>query len=100
RKQKERPRVALKDLLGMDPDRADFHLTKSDAGKPGRPHVVCVNGNEAAGWESEEAFVTALGKAGCGVTIVDPRGVGKLRPAGLEVKGHAYADPLCGVEEN
>jgi hypothetical protein len=33
------------------------------------------------------------------VTIVDPRGVGALRPA-LEVRGHEYSDPLCGVEEN
>jgi pimeloyl-ACP methyl ester carboxylesterase len=101
RKKEKPPRVALKDLLGMDPDRADFHLTKTDAvGKSENPHVICVNGNEAAGWESEDAFVTALGKAGFGVTVVDPRGVGKLRPAGLEVKGHLYADPLCGVEEN
>ncbi len=101
RQRKEKPRVALKDLLGMDPDLADFHLTKTDAaGKAGKPHVVCVNGNETAGWQTEAAFLAALGKAGVGVTVVDPRGVGKLRPAGLEVKGHAYADPLCGVEEN
>jgi hypothetical protein len=59
-----------------------------------------VNGNEASGWETEAGFLAALGKAGVGVTVVDPRGVGKLRPAGLEVKGHAYPDPLCGVEEN
>src|SRR5262249_15502313 len=101
RKQKEKPRVALKDLLGMDPDLADFRLTKTEAvGKPGKPHVVCVNGAEAAGWQTEAAFLAALGKAGVGVTVVDPRGVGKLRPAGLEVKGHDHADPLCGVEEN
>jgi len=30
---------------------------------------------------------------------VDPRGVGLLRPK-LSVKGHDYADPLAGVEEN
>ncbi len=95
------PRVTLKDLLGMDPDRADFHLTKTDAvGKLEQPHVVCINGNESADWQTEAAFVAALGKGEIGVTIVDTRGVGKLRPAGLEVKGHAYTDPLCGVEEN
>jgi hypothetical protein len=33
------------------------------------------------------------------VAVVDPRGVGKLRPP-LQVKGHDYADPLVGVEEN
>lgn len=101
-KRKEKsPRVAVKDLLALDPDSAAFHLTKTEAtGKPGRPHVVCVNGVEGAEWQKEAAFVAALGKAGVGVTVIDPRGVGKLRPAGLEVKGHAHADPLCGVEEN
>jgi hypothetical protein len=101
RAQKERPRVALKDLLGLDAEFADCALTATDAvGKPELPHIVCVNGVEAPEWQTETAFVTALGKAGFGVTVVDPRGVGKLRPAGLEVKGHTYADPLCGVEEN
>ena len=66
----------------------------------GKPHLVCINGNEAPDWPTEGPFVNALGKGGIGVTIVDPRGVGKLRPAGLAVKGHPYADPLCGVEEN
>src|SRR5207237_3006532 len=70
------------------------------AGKPGGVHLLCVNGVEAAGWETEAALIAALGKKGVGMTVVDPRGVGKLRPAGLEVKGRAYADPLCGVEEN
>jgi cephalosporin-C deacetylase-like acetyl esterase len=102
RNRKEKPlRVALKDLLRMDSELAEFHLTKTDAaGQPGKPHVLCVNGNEAAEWQTEAAFVAALGKAAVGVTVVDPRGVGKLRPAGLEVKGHSYADALCGVEEN
>jgi len=101
RKQKERPRVALKELLGLDPDQADFHLTKTDAsGKPEKPHVVCVNGNEGAPWQGADAFIAALGRSGLGVTVVDPRGVGQLRPVGLEVKGHAHTDPLCGVEEN
>ena len=101
RAQKERPRVALKDLLGLDPDAADFALSATAAkGGPELPHVVCVNGVEAPDWQTETAFLAAMGKAGFGVTVVDPRGVGTLRPAGLDVKGHAYADPLCGVEEN
>lgn len=101
-KRKDKPaKVPLKALLGLDPDMADFHLTPTDAaGKPGKPHIICVNGVEAAGWQTEAAFITACGKAGYGVTVVDSRGVGKLRPAKLEVKGHDYADPLCGVEEN
>jgi hypothetical protein len=95
------PGVALKDLLGLDPELADCHLTKTDAaGKPRQTHVLCINGNEAPEWQTEAGFVAALGRGGVGVTVVDPRGVGKLRPAGLAVKGHSYTDPLCGVEEN
>jgi dienelactone hydrolase len=94
-------RVPLKDLLGLDPEGADFVLTPTTAiGKPGGIHLLCVNGVEAAGWETEAALIGALGKKGIGMTVTDPRGVGKLRPAGLVVKGHPYADPLCGVEEN
>src|SRR5262249_44358371 len=100
-KKSSRPRVALKDLLGLHAELADLPLPKTDAvGKPDKPHVLCVNGVEAAEWQTEAAFVAALGRRGVGVTVVDPRGVGKLRPAGLEVKGHSYANPLCGVEEN
>lgn len=95
------PRANLKDLLGMDSEFADFHrIATAAAGKPNNPHVICVNGVEMTEWENEKAFIAALGKRDIGVTVVEPRGVGKLRPAGLEVKGHSYADPLCGVEEN
>lgn len=106
RKQKKTPRVSLKDLLGMDPESSDFHLVKTEAtGNPQMPHLVCINGVESAEWQTEAAFVAALGKAGAAVTIVDPRGVGKLRPQGLheaspQLKGHSYQDPLNGVEEN
>jgi dienelactone hydrolase len=102
RERKEKaPKVALKDLLCLDSELADYHLTQTDAvGKPGKPHVICINSNEAKEWQTEAAFIAALGKGGVGVTVVDPRGVGKLRPAGLEVKGKVYTDPLCGVEEN
>jgi pimeloyl-ACP methyl ester carboxylesterase len=103
RKRKPAPRVPLKDLLKMDPEAADFRAHKTDAA--GKTHVVCVNGNESAGWQTEAAFVAALGKAGVGVTVIDTRGVGKLRPTGLQeaspqLKGKTYTDPLNGVEEN
>jgi dienelactone hydrolase len=100
RKRKKSPRVPLKDLLRLDPDHSDHHLTEIDAdGKASPAHVLCVNGNEGQDWREESAFLCALCQEGLGVTVVDPRGVGRLRPA-LEVKGHAYGDPLCGVEEN
>src|SRR5262249_21486928 len=54
---------------------------------------------EAPDWREETDFLRGLTRKGLGVSVVDPRGVGRLRPP-LEVKGHAYADPLCGVEEN
>src|SRR5205814_95754 len=99
RKRKKAPRVPLKELLGLDPDRADFRLSEIAAGKADSPLVLCVNGVEGPGWEGEKEFVRGLSRQGIGVAAVDPRGVGRLRPP-LEVKGHDYADPLCGVEEN
>lgn len=100
-RRRKRPKVHLKDLLGIDSEFADYHRIETAAvGKPNQPHLVCINGNECAEWQSESAFIAALGKRDIGVTVIDPRGVGKLRPAGLDVKGHKYADPLCGVEEN
>jgi dienelactone hydrolase len=99
RKRPQRPRVALKDLLRLDPESADFRLPRVAEGKAGASLVVCVNGNEAPDWRKETAFLQALSGAGLGVAVLDPRGVGELRPP-LEVKGHDYADPLAGVEEN
>jgi hypothetical protein len=104
RRKKKAPPIALKELLaGMGSP--DFHLTKIGAvGRANMPQVVCINGVEGAEWQAEATFVAALGERGLGVTILDPRGTGKLKPAGLEslhsVKGRAYADALSGVEEN
>jgi dienelactone hydrolase len=96
---KKPARSPLRDLLRPDPESADFSTTEIAAGKPRGTLVVCVNGNEARSWAAEKEFLAALGKRGYGVAVVDPRGVGPLRPD-LTVKGHDYADPLCGVEEN
>jgi hypothetical protein len=60
--------------------------------------VLCINGNESTEWRNERNFLASLGQAGYGIRIVDPRGVGKLRPS-LKVKLD-YTDPLAGVEEN
>ncbi|HJZ53853.1 MAG TPA: acetylxylan esterase [Gemmataceae bacterium] len=92
----KRGAVPLRELLRLDPELADFRLTEITAG--GKTLVVCVNGNESRGWQEEKELLRELGKRHA-VMVVDPRGVGPLRPA-LEVKGHDYADPLCGVEEN
>jgi dienelactone hydrolase len=99
RKRPRRPHVPLKDLLRLDADSADFRLTRVADGKAGGSLVLCVNGNEAPDWRKETAFLDALAGAGLGVAVLDPRGVGELRPP-LEVKGHDYANPLAGVEEN
>src|SRR5207302_10132 len=61
--------------------------------------IVCVNGNEARPWQEEPEFLKALERRGLSVVVIDPRGVGPLRP-NLTVRGHDYADPLAGVEEN
>src|SRR5437764_2618580 len=92
RKRKKSPRLPLKDLLGLDPDGADFRLSEVAAGKADAPLLVGVNGIEAPVWEGEKEFVRALSRQGISLAAVDPRGVGALRPA-LEVKGHGYGDP-------
>src|SRR5262249_36281443 len=61
--------------------------------------VACVNGNESRPWQDEKDFVRALAGRGHTVVAIDPRGVGPLRPD-LSVRGHEYADAICGVEEN
>ena len=93
------PRKSLADVLRLDAEGTDFHLTELTPITPNQTLVLCVNGNESPDWREEKNFLAALAQANLGVAIVDPRGVGKLRPP-LEVKGHDYADPLVGVEEN
>jgi cephalosporin-C deacetylase-like acetyl esterase len=100
RKRKGRPRLPLKDLLRRpDTDRAGFRLERvAEGDRDVSTLVLLVNGNEAPDWRSE-ALAGALARGGFGVAVVDPRGVGSLRTA-LKVAGHAYEDPLAGVEEN
>jgi len=91
---------SLREVLRPDPEQADFHLAEISAGVQGnRTLILCINGNETAPWQEEKEFLQILQASGHAMAIVDPRGVGKLRPA-RAVKGHDYADPLVGVEEN
>jgi dienelactone hydrolase len=90
---------SLESLLELDPERADFHLTEEFAGGGGSAYLLCINGVETADWRVEREFLRAVHERGFALSVLDPRGVGRLRPA-LEVKGHDYADPLDGVEEN
>lgn len=99
----KRPRPAkksLKDLLLLDPEHAAFRAHEISVGtKDNKTRILCINGNESKPWQEEEEFIKALQGQGYAVTVIDPRGVGALRPK-LSVKGHEYADPLAGVEEN
>jgi dienelactone hydrolase len=100
RKSPKPPRTPLRKLLRLDPEAASFHWTEVAAGDKAKPTIVlCINGNETPDWREEKKFLRALAAQRLAVAIIDPRGVGRLRPA-LEVKGHAYTDPLTGVEEN
>src|SRR5205823_14045569 len=95
-----RDRTPLAELLHLDPKEADYRAVEIGGGKPeDQTLVICVNGNESRPWQEEKAFLQALAKRGHAVVVVDPRGVGSLRPK-LSVKGHDHADPLVGVEEN
>jgi cephalosporin-C deacetylase-like acetyl esterase len=100
RARKQTPHSPLKTLLRLDPESGDFRTTDiAAAAKPGRTLLLLVNGNESRGWEEEKQLLGTLARPGYAISVVDPRGVGALRP-GLEVKGHGYAEALCGVEEN
>jgi dienelactone hydrolase len=100
RKQPARKRIPLTELLRLDPKEADYRTVQIAAGKPAdQTLVICVNGNESPPWQEEKGFRETLEQRGYAVVVVDPRGVGSLRPR-LSVKGHDYADPLAGVEEN
>jgi pimeloyl-ACP methyl ester carboxylesterase len=95
-----RRRTPLTELLRLDPKEADYRIVEIARGDPaGQTLVVCVNGNESRPWQEEMAFLQALEERGHAVVVVDPRGVGSLRPK-MNTKGHDYADPLAGVEEN
>lgn len=100
RPQPARERLPLAELLRLDPKEADYRMVELAGGKPaGQTLVVCANGNESRPWQDETAFIQALEKQGHAVVVIDPRGVGALRPK-LGVRDHDYADPLAGVEEN
>src|SRR5262249_26039461 len=93
-------RLALRELLRADPELADYRVTEIAQGGPtNRTLIVCVNGNEVRPWQEETEFQRALERRRHAVVAIDPRGVGSLRP-NLAVRGHDYADPLAGVEEN
>jgi dienelactone hydrolase len=98
-----KPRVArspLRDLLGLDLDQANPLVTEiAGATGAGRTAVVLINGNEARDWREETELLKALQGRGHAVIVVDPRGVGRCRPA-MFAQARNYADPLSGAEEN
>lgn len=97
---RQSPRVKLSELLRLEPDAARYHVTEvTPLNKADQSLLLCVNGIESNDWQEEKDFLRAIPAAGWAVSVVDPRGVGQLRPV-LQVRGHSYADPLCGVEEN
>jgi dienelactone hydrolase len=96
----KKPGRSLKQLLDLDPDRADYRLAEESGGKNADGvHILCLNGVETSDWREEKEFLRALRDQRFTVSVLDPRGVGQLRPA-LVAKGSRYADPLEGVEEN
>lgn len=98
--QKKPPRAALKDLLYLDPKHAaPAVFSIAEGANDNSTTVLCINGNESPDWREERSFLDLLAKQGFAVAVVDPRGVSSLRPD-KTVKGHEYADPLAGVEEN
>jgi dienelactone hydrolase len=101
-KQPARQRIPLRQLLAPDEPARCVFRTLAIGNVPVRPEstlIVCINGNEAPPWQDEREFLDALCRQQLPVQIVDPRGVGVLRPR-IEIKGRDHADPLAGVEAN
>lgn len=93
-------RDALRSLLRLDPESARFDLrTVTETRGDQRRLVLCVNGVESTDWQLEKKLLEALTRHAAAVAVLDPRGVGRLRPD-LQIPNHDYADPLHGVEEN
>jgi cephalosporin-C deacetylase-like acetyl esterase len=98
--QKKPTHKSLAELLRLDSEGVDYRVTEITAGaKDHKTLVVCVNGNETRGWQEEKEFLQGLEKRNYSVVVLDPRGVGSLRPS-FAGRNRAYADPLNGVEEN
>ena len=100
RQKPPRHRHALAELLRLDPKESDYRSVEITSGNsPDHTLILCINGNEGSPWQEETLLLQALRERGHAVFVIDPRGVGTLRPK-LSVRGHDYADPLTGVEEN
>jgi cephalosporin-C deacetylase-like acetyl esterase len=92
--------IPLRDLLGLDPELATPGISEiAGSSRDGTKLLLCINGNEARDWREETEFLRELAQHGFAVSLIDPRGVGRLRPP-LRIWGRDYADPLEGVEEN
>lgn len=93
------PRRSLAAVLGLDEKGTTFGLEEIGAGQKSDTTIVLINGNESPPWQQEKDFLATLTKTKHRVIVVEPRGIGSLR-SNLTVRGHDYADPLVGVEEN
>lgn len=98
RARKKAERKPLRALLRLDLEQAAPFVSEIQA-EQNKTLVVCVNGNETPDWREQTEFIQALRRLEHGVAVIDPRGVGRLRPP-LAVAGKGYADPLSGVEAN
>jgi len=95
-------RKPLRELLRLEMDHALPHVTPIAGDAPAADTVLLfVSGNDSSDWRNDQDSLRGLAdsKPNRHIAIVEPRGVGSRRP-NRRVKGHDYADPLCGVEEN
>ena len=93
-------KLPLNEIVRPATSGGDYRLTEIAPGREGnRTLLLCVNGNEATAWQEEKEFLAALTARGCAVSIVEPRGVGALRPAEFAADRN-YTNPLAGAEEN
>ena len=100
RKRPKTPKKSLREILRVEIETADPHLTEiePDDGKVSKI-VVLVNGNDAPEWSGNEPFLRSLKREGYAAVVVDPRGIGRRR-AKLSARGRAYTNPFVSVEAN
>lgn len=93
-------RKPLRELLRLDVAQGSPHVTKiSGDVKTADAVLLFVSGNDSSDWRDDPKTLEAFARPDWHLAVVEPRGVGSRRPR-REVKGHDYADPLVGVEEN
>jgi cephalosporin-C deacetylase-like acetyl esterase len=91
-------KTSLRKLLALgDPDAGGALTEIAPGGRAKNTLILCINGSQTRPFE-DEALPARLAAQGYAVSVLDPRGVGRLR-ARMTVGKTAYAHPHHGAEQ-